>query len=218
MKQLIYLLMLLALIRLFWNYPILYPLKILVVFFHESSHALATLLTGGSVKELVINAQQGGHVISQGGNRFLILSAGYLGSLFWGVSIYLLSIKSDYDKIIMAILAMLIIAITVFFSRSWFSFSFGLLTGSAMVLSARFLSATMNDFLLRLIGLNSMLYVPFDIYSDTLVNSNAESDAYLLATAIGGTSGFWGMLWLIISLCVIFYCLKTSLNRPVNVK
>ena len=90
MKQLSYLIFLLGLIMVAWEYPILYPLKLLVVFFHESSHAIATILTGGTVKELVINQQQGGHVISQGGNRFITLSAGYIGSLLWGVVIYLL--------------------------------------------------------------------------------------------------------------------------------
>ena len=81
MKQLSYLICLLGLIILAWEYPILYPLKLLVVFFHESSHALATLLTGGSVQELVINKDQGGHVISQGGNLFIVLSAGYIHTI-----------------------------------------------------------------------------------------------------------------------------------------
>ncbi len=213
MKQLIYLIALLVLIMVCWEYPILYPLKLLVVFFHESSHALATLLTGGTVKELVINKDQGGHVISQGGNRFIILSAGYIGSLLFGVVIYIVSVKSRYDKIIMAVLGISIIVITVLLSRSLFSWLFGLLSGGAMILMAKHLAEQYNDFVLRLIGLTSMMYAPLDIYSDTISRSNLPSDAYLLAEYTGGTTLLWGSVWMLISLVVIFYCLKWALSQ-----
>jgi len=214
MKQLSYLIFLLGLIIIGWEYPILYPLKLLVVFFHESSHAIATLLTGGTVKELVINQDQGGYVISQGGNRFIILSAGYIGSLLWGVIIYMASVKSHYDKAIMAVLGISILIITLVLSRSIFSWLFGLLSGGAMLLMARYLAEKYNDFVLRLIGLTSMMYAPLDIYSDTISRSYLQSDAYLLAEYTGGTTLLWGGIWIIISVVVIFYCLKWVLNKP----
>ena len=214
MKQLSYLIFLLGLIIIGWEYPILYPLKLLVVFFHESSHAIATLLTGGTVKELVINQDQGGHVISQGGNRFIILSAGYIGSLLWGVIIYMASVKSHYDKAIMAVLGISILIITLVLSRSIFSWLFGLLSGGAMLLMARYLAEKYNDFVLRLIGLTSIMYAPLDIYSDTISRSYLQSDAYLLAEYTGGTTLLWGSIWIIISVVVIFYCLKWVLNKP----
>lgn len=207
--------LLLGLIIIGWEYPILYPLKLLVVFFHESSHALATLLTGGTVKELVINKDQGGHVLSQGGNRFIILSAGYIGSLLWGVIIYLASVKSRYDKTIMSILGISIIIITVVFSRSLFSWLFGLLSGGAMLLMAKYLAEQYNDFVLRIIGLTSIMYAPLDIYSDTISRSYLKSDAYLLAEYTGGATILWGSIWIIISVMVIFYCLKWSFKKSI---
>jgi hypothetical protein len=197
-----------------WDYAVLYPLKLLVVFFHESSHALATLLTGGTVKELVINQQQGGYVISQGGNQFIIISAGYIGSLLWGVVIFVSSVKSSYDKAIMTVLGVSIIIITVLLSRSLFSWLFGLLSGSVMLLMAKYLAEKYNDFALRLIGLTSMMYAPLDIYSDTISRSHLQSDAYLLADYTGGTTLLWGSLWIIISMMVILYCLKWTLSQP----
>ena len=210
MNQIGYLLGLLLFIALCWQYPIIYPLKILVVFFHESSHALATLLTGGLVKELVINPKQGGHVISQGGNTFIIFSAGYLGSLIWGVIIYLFSVKTRYDNYIMTTLGIIIITITVLFGRNLFSWVFGIITGVIMIWAGKKLSEQINDFILRLIGLTNMSYVPLDIYSDTIERSYLQSDAYFLAQATFGTTLMWGILWLIISLVVIVYCLKWS--------
>jgi hypothetical protein len=213
MKQLIYLIALLVLIIVCWESPVLYPLKLLVVFFHESSHALATLLTGGTVKELVINKDQGGYVISQGGNRFIILSAGYIGSLLFGIVIYIASVKSRYDKIIMMILGTGIMVITVLLSRSLFSWLFGLLSGAAMMVMAKYLAEQYNDFALRLIGLTSMMYAPLDIYSDTISRSYLPSDAYLLAEYTGGTTLLWGSIWMLISIAVIFYCLKWALRQ-----
>jgi hypothetical protein len=215
MKRLSYLILLLVLIIVAWDYPILYPLKLLVVFFHESSHAIATLLTGGEVKELVIDQNQGGHVISLGGNQFIIISAGYIGSLFWGIAIYIASVKSHYDKAIMAILGVSILIITIILSRSLFSWIFGLLTGGAMLLMARYLAEKYNDFALRTIGLTSIMYAPLDIYSDTISRSHLQSDAYLLAEYTGGTTLLWGSIWIIISVVVIYYCLKWLLNETV---
>lgn len=213
MKQLAYLMVLLGLIFYFWAHPVLYPLKLLVVFFHESSHALATVLTGGEVKEFEINPKQGGYVISQGGNRFIILSSGYLGSLLWGLIIYAASVQSLYDKILMGCLGGSIILITVFLSSSYFSLLFGLMSGIGMLIIARFLANSYNDFLLRLLGLTSMMYAPLDIYSDTISRSHLESDAYMLAEHTGGSTILWGSIWIIISLILIYYCLKWSLVR-----
>jgi hypothetical protein len=216
MKQLLYLIDLLLLIMLAWDTVFLYPLKLLVVFFHESSHALATLLTGGSVKELVINKDQGGYVVSQGGNQFIIISAGYLGSLLWGVAIFAASVKSQHDKTIMQILGVGVLLITVLLSRSIFSWAFGLLSGGAMLVMAKYLADKYNDFVLKIIGLTSILYAPLDIYSDTISRHQLASDAYLLAEYTGGTTLLWGSVWIMISLVVIFYCLKWTLKQSFN--
>ncbi|HLF98552.1 MAG TPA: M50 family metallopeptidase [Methylococcaceae bacterium] len=211
MKRSAYLLALVTLIVLGWQYPMLDPLKLLVVLFHESSHALATLLTGGSVVELVIVPEQGGHVLSKGGNRFVILSAGYLGSLLWGVAIYLASVKSRYDQVIMIVLGVVVMTVTAVFGRGGFSWGFGLGAGLTMVLVGSRFHRAINDFALRLIGLTNMLYVPLDIYSDILERSHLRSDAYLLAQETFGTTVMWGSLWLLITLGVIAACLRVSL-------
>ena len=50
---------------LFWNTWPLYPFKLMVVLMHESSHALATLLVGGSVDQIRISPDQGGVTMSR---------------------------------------------------------------------------------------------------------------------------------------------------------
>ena len=212
MKQAVYLAGLLGLIALLWDHPVLLPLKLLVVFFHEASHALVTVLTGGTVLALEIDLQQGGHVRATGGNRFLSLSAGYLGSLAWGLAVYLLAVKTRRQKTLMALLGLAVAGIAVAYVRDLFSLAFCGLTGLAMLGLGRWLNRQSNDFLLRLIGLTSMLYAPLDIYSDTIARAELPSDARMLAEEFGGATVVWGGVWMAISLLAVAYALRWSLR------
>src|SRR3989440_5807896 len=69
---------------LFWNTWPLYPLKLLVVLMHESGHAAATLMVGGSVDAIRISPDQGGVTLSRIPpsvlRQIVVASAGYVGS------------------------------------------------------------------------------------------------------------------------------------------
>lgn len=212
MKQVLILCVALAAVFLLWGFPLVYPLKLLVVFFHESSHALMTVATGGEVQEMVVNAQQGGHVLSLGGNRFLTLSAGYLGSLVWGMIIYLIAVRTDLDKALMFVLGSSIIAIAAFYIRDTFAIVFSLGTGVAMLAIAITASTLINDAVLRLIGLTNMMYVPLDVYSDTIARSHLRSDAFMLAEEIGGSTILWGGLWMAMSVVMVIITLWLGLS------
>lgn len=212
MKQLLILFSVIIAIFFLWSTPALYPLKLLIVFFHESSHALMTIATGGQVIELEIDRMQGGHVISAGGNRFVTLTAGYLGSLIWGVAIYLLAVGSKYDKAIMFCLGIIIMAVTTLFVRDLFAFGFSGLTGLFMILMGVKAPMQINDIILRVIGVTSMSYVPLDVYSDTIARSSLRSDAFMLAEEFGGTTVLWGTIWLLVSVVILIATLKISLK------
>jgi hypothetical protein len=197
-----------------YSTPVLYPLKLLIVFFHEASHALATILTGGQVGEMAVMMNQGGHVLSSGGSRFIILNAGYLGSLLWGVIIFAVAARSKTDRLAMTILGVIMGLITLWFARNLFTIVFGLLTATAMILAGRYLRNSVNDFLLRLIGLTSMIYVPLDIFSDTISRASIISDASMLAQEYGGATVIWGGLWLLLSAMTIIFSLRWSFKAP----
>src|SRR5271170_3876526 len=67
----------------FWDSPLLTPVKLLVVMGHESGHALATLLAGGKVQRVLLSPDQSGACLSalpSGAWRtILVYSAGYVG-------------------------------------------------------------------------------------------------------------------------------------------
>lgn len=210
------LLALTALVMALWTTPIILPLKILVVFFHELSHGLAAILTGGEIVSISVNPEQGGVTLTRGGSRFIILSAGYVGSLLFGVGLLLAGLRSTADRAIMATLGISMLLITAFYMRGLFPIGFGVLTGAVMLAMARFLPHQVNDLALRLIGLTSMIYVPRDIFDDTIARSHLRSDAFMLGEYIGGGTMFWGAIWLLLSLVVIALCLRFGLGSQSN--
>ena len=57
-----------------------------------------------------------------------------------------------------------------------------------MILIGIYVHDKINNFILKLIGLTSMIYVPLDIVSDTIYRSHIKSDASMLADEFGGAT------------------------------
>jgi Peptidase M50B-like len=201
-----------------WSTPVIYPLRIMIVFLHELSHGLAALLTGGSVDRLVISSDEGGLAYVRGGSRFAILTAGYLGSLLWGVLFFIVALQTDLDRWALALAGAGMLIVTALYLRDGFPLIFCTITGVTMLLTAWFLPVPVNDLMLRVIGISSLLYVPNDIISDTISRSHLQSDARMLAEEFGGATLLWGGIWLVISLGVIALVLRFALGDNSNIR
>jgi hypothetical protein len=181
----------------FWGSPVVYPLKVFVVFLHEISHAAVAVATGGTVQEITLDPRLGGACSCPGGSPFLTLSAGYLGSLAWGGAILELGRwagrRSDW---IMRGLGSLVAVLTVLYVRGGFGIAFGLLFGVALIYSATRFSIPVNRTLLTVLGLTSCLYAVLDIKGDILDRPEVASDAYMLAELTGVPTVVWGVLWI----------------------
>ncbi|MBB4210397.1 M50 family metallopeptidase [Rhodothalassium salexigens] len=59
-----------------------------VTYFHEISHALVSVATGGRVERLALLPNGSGFVLSSGGARVATLLAGYAGAFLWGALLY----------------------------------------------------------------------------------------------------------------------------------
>lgn len=199
---------------LLWHTPLVLPFKLFVVMLHELSHGIAAILTGGRIIAIQLTVDQGGLCQTAGGSRPIILSAGYLGSMVWGALLLVLGSRSRRDRAILGALGTLVVGITALYVRSLFGAVFGILTGAALVLCARYLPASVSDLLLRAIGVTSCLYAPEDIASDLILRSVPDSDAAQLArvTFIPGVA--WGILWMVASLAVAAIALWVSATGP----
>lgn len=199
-----------------WQTPVALPLKLLVVLFHELSHGLAAVLTGGSIESLTITPDQGGLAITRGGSRFWVLTAGYLGSLLIGLALFAAALRSTADRLVLGALGAVLLIVAALYIREGFALVFCLGAGGLMLAGARFLPRMGADLVLRVIGLASMIYVPYDIVSDTILRAGLRSDARMLAEEIGGATVLWGGLWLVVSLGVIGFSLRVLARSASN--
>ena len=198
-----------------WDTLFVYPLKIFVVFMHEVSHGLAAIVTGGRIVEIQVNPQQGGHALTQGGSRFWTLTAGYLGSLLWGGLILLSAARTHLDKAISVLIGLGMVAISIGFGESTFTYLFGIGFGVVLLAVGFFLPEVVNDWILRVIGVTSCLYAILDIKSDILDRSHLRSDARMLSEITGLPTEFWGILWILIAIGLTLWFLYLAGKTPI---
>ena len=195
-------LLLLALpIWLLWHTWAIYPVKLLVVFFHELGHAVAAWLTGGRVAGIQLTAAEGGVCVTQGGIRVIVLNAGYLGSALFGGLALLWGTRSRRENGGVMALGIVLSLVALVFIRpvASFGFLFALVAGALCVVSGWRCPRWFNAGVLQVVGLTSCLYALFDVLSDIVWRSHAASDAGRLAQATHVPAIVWGGLWAVLA-------------------
>lgn len=202
---------------LLWNTPIVYPLKLFVVLLHEISHGAVAVATGGAIERIVITADEGGLCQCSGGSPFLILSAGYLGSLGWGALILVgARSRGGWPRTLAGVIGVVVLAVTLLFVRNLFGVVFGLAFGTALIAGSRRLSLEANRLLLTALGLTSCLYAILDIKSDVLDRPDVVSDARMLAALTGVPTVVWGLLWIGVALAASAWLLRWAMRRAAS--
>jgi len=199
-----------------WNTAWVYPLKLFVVVLHEGSHGLAALATGGRIEEIQVKAQESGSTVTTGGNAFLVLSAGYVGSMLFGATILVLASRTRLSPWIALLLGVCVVALAFRCmpkdGRAFAAVAGILLAGLALL--PRWISA----FVLRVIGVTSCLYALLDIKSDVFDHAGADSDATSLAKLTHVHAWIWGGLWIAVSLVVTFFAARTAVTATAPAK
>ena len=197
-----------------WDTPAVYALKVFVVLLHEISHAMMAVATGGRIERIVLDPNQGGLCYCGGGNTFLTLSAGYLGSLAWGgLMVSAGQMKRINSRWVTGAVGLLVVGLTLAYVRNLFGFWFGLAFGSALVFGAARLSAAVNQGILLTLGLTSCLYAILDIKSDVLDRPELQSDAAMLADLTGIPTVVWGGLWIAVAVLASAWLFQWSYRK-----
>jgi hypothetical protein len=192
-----------ALFVVFFDSVVVYPFRLFVVFLHEISHGLAAVATGGRVVSIAISPQEGGVCVTRGGWPFLVLNAGYLGSLLFGALFLLLGARRRNARPVIGAIGVFTLLAALLYVRSWFGFAYCIVAGLAFLLVAAKLAPGASELLLAAIGAMSALYAVADIASDVIFRHSAQSDAAALARATGIPSLAWGVLWILLSLVTL---------------
>ena len=193
-----------------WRTPVLYPLKIFVVFIHETGHALTAVLSGGQVLEMVVTPWESGYVKYRGGMPLLVAAAGYVGSATFGSVMLLLAGREAWAGTVFGALAILFGGVTLAFVRNGFGMIFGL--GTAAVFAAlawkRFPGA---HYIIDILAVMSTLYALYDLSDFLLIG--AETDAVILARMTSIPAFVWALLWSLVSVVAVCLAGRRALSR-----
>lgn len=193
-----------------WDTNFIYPIKLFVVLLHELSHAFATILSGGKIIEMNIGFDLGGRCEAEGGNTILIASAGYLGSLLWGLLFFLSPNNKKTGFWIIITISALILITTLSVSTNSTFLILSLILSSLLISSAFYLQIPIVTILVRSIGLISCVYVLVDIKDDLFYNSSAISDASILSSLTNIPVSLIGLSWAVLSITGIYFTMRFS--------
>ncbi|TVU47518.1 hypothetical protein EJB05_07122, partial [Eragrostis curvula] len=190
-----------------WRTFLLTPFKLITVFLHETSHALACKLTCGDVnlfalshvEGMQVHANEGGSTQTRGGIYWIILPAGYLGSSFWGM-VFILASTNLLTTRIAAGCFLLALVVVLFVAKNWFLR--WLCIGFIVFIAVAWVIQELTSFhclkyVILFIGVMNSLFSVYDIYDDLIsrrVNSSdAEKFAEICPCPCNGCA--WGVIW-----------------------
>jgi hypothetical protein len=175
-----------------------YPIRIFVTFVHEGSHALAALITGGTVRSIDIYPSGSGVTWSSGGLTGLITMAGYIGTMLFGCLLLLLTRRRAAGRTTLALMAGGILFITLLWTRNVaFGVPAGLILGLLLFGAATKLPEKAAAFTAAFLSLQLVLNALFDVRNLVWMTTatNVQNDAVFMAERVGGTPWMWAVLW-----------------------
>jgi hypothetical protein len=204
-------------ILLLWRVPyanaIVYPLRLLGTFVHELAHGLTALATGGEFRRFTVSPDLSGLAWSAGGWRWLVASAGYVGSAVFGGFVVWLVTRGVPSRVLLMVGGVLLGLLCVLFVRNGFGVMTGLGLAAALFMAGLWLREAWADGVLTVVALqlildafNSLAFLVRVSASDATV----RTDALNMADATGIPSTVWAVVWMLVSAAVLALVLRLS--------
>ena len=203
---------------------LVYPIRLFVTFIHEGGHALAAVLTGGSVQSLTVAPDSSGLVKAYSSNSLATLifsSAGYLSAMAygvlllalirWNVSPHKILFGSGVFVALMTVVFGLFAPVFHIFSGdiSLFGMAFTIFSGAlitaGLVGVAKYASLKWANFAVAFLAVQCLLNAVFDLKNLFIISTTtgAHNDAMNMAEVTGLPSFVWIMIWIGISIVMI---------------
>lgn len=180
------------------------PFKWLESYFHELSHGLATLLSGGVVSHIQLFPNGAGLCFSQGGWPVLIGFAGYFGAALWGLLIFNLAIWRRGIRASFACLGVVVLLTVLFWGRDLLTIGILGILALLFLLPLKLSHSHILTVSLRVMALMVMLNA---LASPTvLLGLNGRGDAVMLAQQTWIPAWIWVGIWLATSLNMLWLC------------
>ncbi|UCX04631.1 M50 family metallopeptidase [Shewanella glacialimarina] len=173
------------------------PFKWFESYFHELSHGIATIMSGGVVSSIQLFPNGAGLCYSQGGNAIFIAFAGYLGAALWGYLIFLLATWRDGIRFTLSLLAFTILASIILWARDLLSIAILLCLTGLILLPLKLKNSRPLNSLLRILGL--MIILNAMASPMVLFGLAGQGDAAALAQMTWIPAWIWVVIWLVVS-------------------
>jgi hypothetical protein len=202
-----------------WAQFLLYPFKLLTTWVHECGHALMTVLVGGRVTSITIEADTSGltqSVVPIGRvARGLVASSGYLGAAVMGCLLMAATRVEKWAHVMLLSLGAFMLLTLALWMRNLFGFGVVLAWGVALVTLARKGIANALQFLLSLLAIQVALNSVYDIRVLFLID-RVQSDAATMARLFLLPSWVWATSWMLMSVAMLAATLWMTRGRTVD--
>lgn len=170
------------------------PFKWLESYFHEISHGLTALVTGGNIVRIQLFPNGAGLCTTRGGSSFLISLMGYGGAILWGCLFFsLASIHRKVAQFFSLLLIILLAGSIVLWVRDLLTLFIVLVLLALVLAQLKYSSQKHLQTLLKMTGLlvlaNSLMSPLY------LLDGQARGDGAALADITYIPEIIWVLLW-----------------------
>lgn len=208
---------------------ILYPFRLMVTYVHEMGHGLAAILSGGKFESFHVLGNGAGAAFTDGGNRHLILPAGYLGTaLFGAVLLYACNRIKRVRWVAMACGIFFTVTALLFAGTgtwnevaaftSFFAMFVGVIIGMVFMAVGWLGSPMVNVFVLNLlaftVGFNALSDLIFLMNYQTASLGDVPNDAAAMAKLTNMPTMAWIIIWLMAAVLMVGIAAIMSFVEP----
>lgn len=185
------------------------PFKWFESYFHEISHGLAALATGGNVISIQLFLNGAGLCTTQGGSRFVVSFMGYAGATFWGVLLYRVSaVRQGAAKFASSLLILLLLLSLVLWSRDLLTSGIILVLIAILVAKLKLSSSAVLPWFMQFISIIVVLNsVKSPLY---LIDGRALGDGVSLFELTLIPEIIWVVIWFTIGMIGLYWLAKAK--------
>jgi hypothetical protein len=185
-----------------------WPFSWASTFFHEISHGMAAVATGGSAESIRLHWFGSGLCTTVGGWRFPVLWFGYGGAVLWGAAIYRMAdgLKEGEIRLLLFLLLGLIGGSAALLARDAVTIFILCAIGGALFFGARARGDGAVKLLLKFAGLYVLLdavKAPLRLIDGRHIGDGAKLADMTLVPEMG-----WALTWHAFGLFVLYYLYK----------
>lgn len=162
------------------------PLRLMAVFIHEMSHAVAAWMTGGDVHSIQVYHNEGGVTQYSGGCRCCVIPAGYVGCSFFAMIFVILSggrRTATFAAVVFTIALLIALCYTPNKTMVYLNLGYAIVM-VLFICIEWWLYTPILQFVILFLGVFVGFAAISDIHSDTIVRSVDGSDSHACYTEV----------------------------------